>query len=96
MQFDEQFLQDMGLNDMPEEQKKAFLDYAQEELEVRIGEKISEGLSEEQLSEFDAIENQNLAVEWLEKNRPDYKEIVATVVDELKGEISANKEQILA
>ena len=96
MQFDEQFLQDMGLNDMPEEQKKAFLDYAQEELEVRIGEKISEGMSEEKLAEFDAIEDQELAIKWLEENRPDYREIVAAVVEGLKGEISANKEQILA
>ena len=37
MQFDEQFLQEMGLSAMPEEQKRQFLDYVQEELEVRIG-----------------------------------------------------------
>ena len=96
MRFDEQFLKEAGLDGMPEEQKKAFLDYIQEELEVKIGEKISEGMTEEQLSEFDAIEDQELAVQWLEKNRPDYKEVVARVTDELKSEIIANREQILA
>lgn len=96
MQFDEQFLKDMGIDNMPEDQKKAFLDYAQEELEVRIGEKISEGMSGEKLAEFDAIENQELAIKWLEENRPDYKEIVAMVVDDLKNEIAGNREQILA
>ena len=39
MQFDDSFLQEMGLQAMPEDQKKAFLDYVQEELEVRIGER---------------------------------------------------------
>ena len=96
MQFDEQFLSDIGLDDMPEEQKKAFLDYAQEELEVRIGEKISEGMTEEQLNEFDTIEDQELAIEWLEKNRPDYKEVVASVVEDFKNEIASNKDQIIA
>ncbi len=96
MQFDEQFLSDIGLDDMPEEQKKAFLDYAQEELEVRIGEKISEGMTEEQLNEFDAIEDQELAVQWLDANRPDYKEVVARVVEDFKNEIASNKDQIAA
>ena len=53
MQFDEQFLQEMGLSAMPEEQKQQFLAYIQEELEVRIGERISRGLSETKLNEFD-------------------------------------------
>ena len=55
MRFDEKFLQEMGLASMPEEQKQAFLDYIQEELEVRIGERISRGLTETQLNEFDMI-----------------------------------------
>ena len=45
MEFDEKFLQEMGLSAMPEEQKAKFLEYIQHELEVRIGERISKGLS---------------------------------------------------
>ena len=41
MEFDDKFLQEMGLSAMPEDQKKAFLEYVQEELEVRIGERIA-------------------------------------------------------
>lgn len=41
MDFNEEFLAEMGLAAMPEEQKQDFLAYVQEELEVRIGEKIS-------------------------------------------------------
>ena len=34
MQFDEKFLQEMGLSAMPEGQKQEFLNYVQEELEL--------------------------------------------------------------
>ena len=66
MQLDEQFLQEMGLSAMPENQKQAFLDYVQEELEVRIGERISKGLTEVQLNEFDQITDPLEASKWLE------------------------------
>ena len=76
MEFDEKFLQEMGLSAMPEEEKQRFLDYIQEELEVRIGERISRGLTEVQLNEFDMITDTNEARKWLEKNRPDYHHFV--------------------
>ena len=96
MQFDEQFLQEMGLSAMPEEQKQKFLDYIQEELEVRIGERISRGLTEEQLNEFDMITDQDEATKWLEKNRPDYREIVNRTIEELKAEIRANRARLIS
>ncbi len=95
MQFDEQFLQEMGLSAMPEDQKQAFLDYVQEELEVRIGERISKGLTETQLNEFDAITDQAEAAAWLERNRPDYREIVNRTIEEMKEEIRANRSKLL-
>lgn len=51
-------------------------DSLQEELEVRIGKRISEGLSNVQLAEFDACKTQAEAAEWLRTNRPDYRIIV--------------------
>lgn len=95
MQFDENFLQEMGLSAMPEDQKQAFLNYVKEELEVRIGERISKGLTEVQLNEFDLIDNQADATEWLEKNRPDYREIVARTIEEMKAEIRANHSKLI-
>lgn len=95
MQFDENFLQEMGLSAMPEDQKQAFLNYVKEELEVRIGERISKGLTEIQLNEFDLIDNQADATEWLEKNRPDYREIVARTIEEMKAEIRANHSKLI-
>lgn len=95
MQFDDQFLQEMGLQAMPEDQKQAFLDYVQEELEVRIGARISKGLTEVQLNEFDQITDPLEAADWLEKNRPDYREIVTRTIEEMKQEIRANRAKLV-
>ena len=74
-QFDESFLDSVGLSGMPEEQKASFLQYAQDQLEVRIGEKMSEGLSDDQLDEFERIiDNDEATVQkWL-ADLGDYKE----------------------
>ena len=95
MEFDEKFLQEMGLSAMPEEEKQKFLDYLQEELEVRIGERISRGLTEVQLNEFDMITDQAEATKWLEINRPDYRDIVTRTIEEMKAEIRANRNKLI-
>lgn len=95
MRFDENFLQEMGLSAMPEGQKQEFLNYIQEELEVRIGERISKGLTEVQLNEFDMLENPAEIAKWLEVNRPDYREIVTRTIEEMKSEIRANRNRLV-
>ena len=95
MEFDEKFLQEMGLSAMPEEEKEKFLDYLQEELEVRIGERISRGLTEVQLNQFDMIDNQAEATKWLEINRPGYRDIVNRTIEEMKAEIYANRHKLI-
>lgn len=95
MEFDENFLREMGLSGMPELEKRKFLSYLQEELEVRIGERISDGLAPYQLNEFDMIDNQAEATKWLEQNRPDYRDIVNRTIEEMKSEIRANRDQLL-
>lgn len=96
MEFNEEFLAEMGLAAMPAELKQDFLNYVQEELEVRIGERISRGLTEAQLNEFDMITDKVEAAKWLERNRPDYREIVTRTINEIKEEIRANRSRLLA
>lgn len=96
MQFDDRFLQEMGLQAMPEGQKKSFLEYIQSELEIRIGIRISRGLTDAQLSEFDALTDQTAITRWLEKNRPDYRDVVSRTIEEMKSEIRANRDKLLA
>ena len=95
MNFDENFLQEMGLSAMPADKKQDFLNYVQEELEVRIGERISKGLTKQQLQEFDSLLGTEEAAKWLEKNRPDYREIVNRCIAEIKEAIVKNRAALL-
>lgn len=96
MELDEGFLREVGLTVMPDEQKRAFLEYVQTELEVRVGEGIADGMTEEKMQEFEAAETDEAAERWLNENKPNYKEIVEKTIEELKNEISRNREKILA
>lgn len=136
-QLDDKFLHDVGLDKLPEEQRQAFLQYTYEQLELRVGTQLSDGMSEEQLSEFEAIidkeepvivtwlnrhapdyhvdeaferlqkatgldvndsalRDEYTATKWLEVNRPDYRDVVARVLDELKKEIMTNRDAIVS
>ena len=135
-QLDDKFLADIGLNELPEEQKKAFLQHIYDELELRVGTELSDGMSDEQLEEFESIIDRKddvitewlsknvpdyyndesfsrikeatgldvndaglraeyAATKWLEVNRPDYRDVVAGVLDELKKEIIGSRNKIL-
>ena len=135
-QLDDKFLADIGLGEMPEDQKQAFFFHIYEELELRVGTRLSEGLSDQQLEEFEKIIDKDVSVvdnwlavhvrdyqedelfkrmqqalrldpadpnlksefvatKWLEVNRPDYRDVVKSVLDELKSEITQNKDAIL-
>ena len=75
-QLDDQFLQDVGLGDLPDEQKKLFLDHFREQLELRVGTRLSEGLSGEQLQEFESfIDRKDEQVNaWIAANVPTYEQ----------------------
>ena len=135
-QLDDKFLQDLGLHTLPEEQRQAFLQHIYEELELRVGTQLSDGMSEDQLAQFEsiidkeetvivdwlgqnapdyhtdeafarlqqatgldvndpALRDEYAATKWLEVNRPDYRDVVARVLEELKQEITTNRQAIL-
>lgn len=73
-QLDDKFLQDIGLGDLPEQEKKAFLQHIYDELELRVGTKLSEGLNEQQMGEFEAFvdRDEDKVRAWFDKNLPDY------------------------
>jgi len=80
-QLDDQFLADLGLENLPEDQKEAFLQHIYNELELRVGTQLSEGLTDEQLAEFEAIidRKDEVITPWLQQNAPDYKQQEAFV-----------------
>lgn len=96
MNFDENFLAEMGLSAMPENEKQKFLIYIQKELEIRIGERISKGLSPDQLNEFDSLTDKTDIILWLKHNRPNYREIVHKTITEMKAEIKSHHAQLLS
>ena len=75
-QLDDKFLQDIGLGDMPDEQKQAFLQHIYSELELRVGTKLSEGLSDDQMSEFEAFidRDEERVNTWFTQHLPNYAE----------------------
>jgi len=98
-QLDDNFLQSVGLGTMPADQKDAFLEHLYEELELRVGTRLSEGMSDDLLAEFEKLIDANDeagALKWLETNRPDYKQVVAEELEKLKQEVTANKDKILS
>ncbi|HET8690412.1 MAG TPA: DUF5663 domain-containing protein [Candidatus Saccharimonadales bacterium] len=76
-QLDDKFLEDVGLGELPAEQKEEFLNHTYLELERRVGESLSEGLSEGQLAEFEAfIDRDETKVQaWFAENLPEYEQM---------------------
>lgn len=75
-QLDDQFLVDVGLGTLPEEQKKPFLQHTYDQLEYRVGIRLSEGMSDEQLQEFEKIidRDQATVTSWLAQHAPAYQQ----------------------
>lgn len=134
-ELDEKFFEEIGLNRMPVNEQEEFKKHIQEEIEVRVGERISDGMSPEKLDEFEAIIDENsdfiqnwvlmntpdykndeiyqtfvdqnngqesaeimneyAAMKWLQVNRPDFAQIIETVMNEMKGELRANINKII-
>ena len=74
-QLNEEFLKELGLDKLPQEQQKPFLQHIYSELELRVGERLSQGMSDAQLEEFAGIIDKTPgAVDaFLEKHAPNYQ-----------------------
>ena len=95
IRIDEDFVAEVGLSEMPPEEKKVFMAEAKEELEMRVGERLGRGLSDAQLEEFAQIQDPKVAAEWLEMHTPGYREIVKQIFQNFKEELFADRAEIL-
>lgn len=75
-QLDDKFLEEVGLGGLPDEQRQMFLDHFREQLELRVGTKLSEGLSDAQLQEFESFidRNEEKVNAWIATNVPEYEQ----------------------
>ncbi len=97
--LDNNLLQELGLGSLPPEDKNKMLGHIYETLEMRVGMKLAEQMSNEQLDEFESFIDRNDeagALKWLETNFPDYKQVVAEQLETLKAEIKTAAPQIIA
>lgn len=97
--LDDNLLRELGLGELPAAEKNKMLAHIYETLEMRVGMKLAEQMSNQQLDEFESYIDRNDeagALKWLETNFPNYKQVVADELDNLKKEISASASQIVA
>lgn len=97
--LDNNLLEELGLGSLPAEEKNKMLSHIYETLEMRVGMKLAEQMTNEQLDEFESYIDRNDepgALKWLETNFPGYKQVVAEELERLKTEIKATAPQILA
>lgn len=136
-QLDDNLLQELGLGSLPPAEKNKMLAHIYETLELRVGMKLAEQMSDQQLDEFEGFIDGNVeharnflntnisgweqsadysgqknqantqgipedkiipefaALKWLEKNFPDYKQVVGQELNKLKSEIKAQAPHII-
>lgn len=97
--LDDNFLQELGLGTLPVAEKNKMLGHIYETLEMRVGMKLAEQMTNEQLDEFESFIDKNDeagALKWLETNFPNYKQVVADELEKLKTEVKQAAPQILA
>lgn len=99
LRIDHNLLAELGLGALPDDEKKSLEKHIYETLEMRVGMRLADQMTNEQLDEFETYFNARDdagAFRWLETNFPNYKDIVAEEFDKLKAEVSQNAPHILA
>lgn len=99
LKIDDNLLQQLGLGSLPAADKGGLLKHIYETLEMRVGMRLADQMTNEQLDEFEQYFNAQDdagAFKWLETNFPNYKDIVADEFEKLKTEVAQSAPQILA
>ncbi len=97
-QLDDNLLRELGLGELPAAEKNKMLAHIYETLELRVGMKLAEQMTDAQLDEFEGFIDRNDepgALKWLETNFPHYKQVVADELEKLKGEIKEQAPAIM-
>jgi hypothetical protein len=97
--LDNNFLMSLGLSGLPVEEKNKLLQHIYERLEMNVGMRLAEKMTDAQLDEFESFIDRNDesgALRWLETNFPNYKDVVAEELEKLKKEVSDAAPHILS
>lgn len=102
LKLDNNLLDELGLGGLPDDQKRAMLQHIYETLELRVGTDLANQMTDRQLEEFEKFideggdASQAQALQWLEANLPNYKQVVNEVFEALKAEIRQMAPQLMA
>jgi hypothetical protein len=99
LKIDNDLLVELGLGSLPDGDKNSLLRHIYETLEMRVGMRLADQMSNEQLDEFEKYfeaKDDAGAFKWLETNFPNYKDIVQQEFDKLRAEVGQAAPQILA
>lgn len=99
LKIDNSLLDELGLGSLQAADKASLLKHIYETLEMRVGMRLADQMSNQQLDEFERFFNakdDTGAFHWLETNFPNYKDIVADEFGKLKKEIGDTAPGILA
>jgi len=102
LKLDNNLLDELGLGSLPEDQKRSMLQHIYDTLELRVGTNLANQMTDQQLEEFEKFiddggdANQAQALQWLEANLPNYKQVVNDVFEQLKVEVRQMAPQIVA
>lgn len=97
-QLDDNLLKELGLGSLPAAEKNKMLAHIYETLELRVGMRLAEQMTDAQLDEFEGFidrQDEAGALHWLETNFPDYKKVVAEELEKLKSEIKSQAPAII-
>ncbi len=95
IRVDEAFLEKVGLTSMPEDEKVAFTELAQAELETRVGQGLGKLLTDDELKEFEGITDAGAASSWLAQHAPTYREMTLRVFKDFQKELADERKAIL-
>jgi hypothetical protein len=108
LSIDDNMLVELGLGSLPADERRSLLAHLVETLELRVGMKLAQSLSDKQLDEFEALlptqkdsdearaAKEKDALRWLETHFPNYREVVQQELETLKSEVRRDVPKILA
>jgi hypothetical protein len=99
LKIDNSLLQELGLGSLPDPEKNSLLKHIYETLEMRVGIRLADQMTNQQLDEFEQYfeaKDDAGAFKWLESNFPNYKDIVQEEFDKLRAEVGQSAPQIMA
>ena len=90
VKLDKEFVEECGLGGLSADRADQFLAWFYGQLEVRVGMRLANAMTDEQLDQFEALitaDDEAGALGWLEANYPNYPDVVREELEKLKFEV---------